>query len=211
MADAKDQTYPFSLPELEFDHDALEPVIDTETMHIHHGKHHQAYVNNLNAAVEPHTSIHDKTLQELISSIDSLPEAARTGIKNNGGGHYNHSLFWQTMGADHGTGPEGELAKVIDRDYGSLEEFKTQFDGAGAKQFGSGWSVVTVEGDALKIKAYPNQDTPLNDGIEPLFLNDVWEHAYYLKYNNRRPDYLKAWWEVANWKAISERYERLKS
>lgn len=211
MADAIAQTYPFTLTDLEYDYDALEPVIDTETMHIHHDKHHQAYVNNLNAAVEPHTSIHDKTLGELLSSIDSLPEAARTGIKNNGGGHYNHSLFWQTMGSEHQTEPDGQLGEVITRDYGSFSEFCTKFDKAGAGQFGSGWAVVTVEGDALKITPWGNQDTPLNKGVEPLFLNDVWEHAYYLKYNNRRPDYLKAWWEVVNWKAIAERYDRLKS
>ncbi len=211
MADAIAQTYPFTLTDLEYDYDALEPVIDTETMHIHHDKHHQAYVNNLNAAVEPHTSIHDKTLGELLSSIDSLPEAARTGIKNNGGGHYNHSLFWQTMGSEHQTEPDGQLGEVIKRDYGSFSEFCAKFDKAGAGQFGSGWAVVTVEGDALKITPWANQDTPLNKGVEPLFLNDVWEHAYYLKYNNRRPDYLKAWWEVVNWKAIAERYERLKS
>lgn len=211
MSDVKEQKYPFELPSLGYDHDALEPVIDSQTMQLHHGKHHQAYVDNLNKAIEPLTDLHSKTLGELLGSLDSVPESARGAVRNNGGGHANHSMFWQIMSLDKGNTPEGDLATVIDRDFGSFDDFKTKFNDAGAKQFGSGWVFVTVDGDALKIQSQPNQDTPLHKGIEPLFGNDVWEHAYYLKYNNRRPDYLKAWWEVLNWEAVAERYAKLKS
>ncbi|MBX3288037.1 MAG: superoxide dismutase [Acidobacteria bacterium] len=210
MADVKDQNYPYSLPELGYDHDALEPVIDTQTMQLHHGKHHQAYVDNLNKALESHTDLHSKTLGELLGSLDSVPDAIRGAVRNNGGGHVNHSMFWGIMSLEKGNEPTGDVADVITRDYGSLDDFKTQFNDAGAKQFGSGWVFVTVEGDALKIASAPNQDTPLHKGVEPLFGNDVWEHAYYLKYNNRRPDYLKAWWEVLDWEAVAERYAKLK-
>ncbi len=210
MADVKDQNYPYSLPELGYDHDALEPVIDTQTMQLHHGKHHQAYVDNLNKALESHTDLHSKTLGELLGSLDSVPDAIRGAVRNNGGGHVNHSMFWNIMSLEKGNEPTGDVADVIKRDYGSLDDFKTQFNDAGAKQFGSGWVFVTVEGDALKISSAPNQDTPLHKGVEPLFGNDVWEHAYYLKYNNRRPDYLKAWWEVLDWEAVAERYAKLK-
>ena len=207
--EAKDQRYPFELPALEYDFDALEPVIDAETMKLHHDKHHQAYVDNLNKAVEPHSDLHDKTLSELLGGLDSLPEAARGAIRNNGGGHVNHSMFWTIMKSGGGT-PSSDLASAIDEAFGSFDDFKTKFNEAGVKQFGSGWVFVTANSGKLEIQAMPNQDTPLHKGVEPLLGNDVWEHAYYLKYNNRRPDYLKAWWDVVDWNAIAERYERLR-
>ncbi len=204
-----DQKYPFELPALEYDFDALEPVIDAKTMELHHDKHHQAYVDNLNKAVAELSDLHDKTLGELLKSLDSIPEAARGAVRNNGGGHANHSMFWKTMKSGGG-GPSGDLATAIDSAFGSLEDFKTKFNEAGVKQFGSGWVFVHSDGGILKIESAPNQDTPLHKGIEPIFGNDVWEHAYYLNYNNRRPDYLKAWWEVLDWDAVAERYARLK-
>jgi len=207
--EAKDQKYPFELPALEYDYDALEPVIDTETMKLHHDKHHQAYVDNLNKAVAEHTDLHEKTLSELLSNLNGVPEAARGAVRNNGGGHANHSMFWKLMKSGGGK-PSGALGEAIDSAFGSFDDFKTKFNEAGVKQFGSGWVFVYSDGGTLKIESAPNQDTPLHKGIEPIFGNDVWEHAYYLKYNNRRPDYLKAWWEVVDWEAIAERYERLR-
>jgi superoxide dismutase, Fe-Mn family len=211
MADtAKDQRYPFELPPLEYDFDALEAAIDAETMKLHHGKHHQAYVDKLNDAVGKNTDLHEKTLTEILSDLDSVPEEFRGAVRNNGGGHINHSMFWTIMSAEGGE-PTGDLATAINDSFGSFEDFKTKFDDAGVKQFGSGWVFVTVSGDKLEIASMPNQDTPFHKGIEPLFGNDVWEHAYYLRYQNKRPDYLKAWWEVTNWDAISERYEKLRA
>lgn len=211
MADtAKDQRYPFELPPLEYDFDALEAAIDAETMKLHHGKHHQAYVDKLNDAVGKDAALQEKTLTEILSDLDSVPEDIRGAVRNNGGGHINHSMFWTIMGAEGGE-PTGDLAKAIDDSFGSFEDFKTKFDDAGVKQFGSGWVFVTVNGDKLEIGSMPNQDTPFHKGIEPLFGNDVWEHAYYLRYQNKRPDYLKAWWEVTNWDAISKRYEKLRA
>jgi len=208
--EAKDQKYPFELPALEYDFDALEPVIDAETMKLHHDKHHQAYVDKLNEAVKKHDDSQSKTLSELLGDLDALPEDARAAIRNNGGGHINHSMFWKTMKLNEGGKPSGDLAAAIDRDFGSFDDFKTKFNDAGVKQFGSGWVFVIPDGDKLTIQAMPNQDTPFHKGIEPLFGNDVWEHAYYLKYNNRRPDYLKAWWDVVDWDAVAGRYERLR-
>ena len=199
----------FTLPQLPYAPEALEPHIDAQTMQIHHGKHHQAYVDNLNKAVESQTDLHGKTLSELLGNLDALPEAARGAIRNNGGGHVNHSMFWTIMKSGGGT-PSGDLASAIDEAFGSFDDFKTKFNEAGVKQFGSGWVFVTANSGKLEIQAMPNQDTPLHKGVEPLLGNDVWEHAYYLKYNNRRPDYLKAWWDVVDWNAIAERYERLR-
>lgn len=211
MADeAKDQKYPFELPALEYDYDALESVIDTETMKLHHDKHHQAYVDNLNKAVEKNTDLQSKTLSEILSDLDSVPEDVRSAVRNNGGGHINHSMFWTIMKSGGGE-PSGDLAAAIDSSFGSLDDFKTKFNEAGAKQFGSGWVFVTVNGDKLEVQSMPNQDTPFHKGTEPLFGNDVWEHAYYLKYQNKRPDYLKAWWEVADWDEIAERYKKLRA
>lgn len=212
MADAaKDQTYPFELPALEYDYDALDAAIDAETMKLHHDKHHQAYVDKLNEAVGKNSDLQSKTLLEILSDLDSVPEDIRSAVRNNGGGHINHSMFWTIMSSDGGK-PEGELAQAIDDSFGSFEDFKTKFNDAGVKQFGSGWVFVTVgSGGKLEISSMPNQDTPFHKGIEPLFGNDVWEHAYYLRYQNKRPDYLKTWWEVADWNAIAKRYESLKS
>ena len=207
--EAKDQKYPFELPALEYDFDALEPVIDAETMKLHHDKHHQAYVDKLNEAIEKHKNLQDKTLTELLGGLDSVPEDVRSAVRNNGGGHANHSMFWTLMKAGGGK-PSGTLGEAIDSAFGTFDDFKTKFNEAGVKQVGSGWVFVYSDGGKLKIESAPNQDTPLHKGIEPIFGNDVWEHAYYLKYNNRRPDYLKAWWDVVDWDAIAERYERLR-
>ena len=207
--EALDQKYPFELPALSYDYDALDAVIDVETMKLHHDKHHQAYVDNLNKAVESKTDLHDKTLTELLGSLESVPEDVRGAVRNNGGGHANHSMFWTIMKAGGGS-PSGELATAIDEAFGSFDDFKTKFNEAGVKQFGSGWVFVHANGGKLEIASQPNQDTPLHKGVEPLLGNDVWEHAYYLKYNNRRPDYLKAWWDVVDWDAIATRYARLK-
>ena len=208
--EAKDQKYPFELPALGYDFDALEPVIDAETMKLHHDKHHQAYVDKLNEAVGKHADLQSKTLSELLGGLDGVPEDARGAVRNNGGGHANHSMFWKLMKAGGGS-PSGDLGAAIDSAFGSFDDFKTKFNDAGVKQFGSGWVFVTVSGDKLEIQAMPNQDTPMHKGIEPLLGNDVWEHAYYLKYNNRRPDYLKAWWDVVDWEAVAARYERLRN
>lgn len=207
--EVNDQRYPFELPALEYDYDALEPVIDIETMKLHHDKHHQAYVDNLNKAIADQKDLQEKTLSELLSDLNSIPEAARGAVRNNGGGHANHSIFWKLMKSGGGQ-PSGALGEAINSAFGSFDDFKTKFNEAGVKQFGSGWVFVYSDGGTLKIESAPNQDTPLHKGVEPIFGNDVWEHAYYLKYNNRRPDYLKAWWEVVDWDAIAERYERLR-
>ncbi len=208
--EAKDQKYPFKLPALEYDFDALEPVIDAKTMELHHDKHHKAYVDKLNEAVEKHKDLQSKTLAELLGNLDSAPEDVRSAVRNNGGGHANHSMFWTTMKLNEGGKPSGSLASAIDSAFGSFDDFKTKFNDAGVKQFGSGWVFVYSDGGSLKIESAPNQDTPLQKGIEPIFGNDVWEHAYYLKYNNRRPDYLKAWWDVVDWDAVAARYEKLR-
>lgn len=207
--EALDQKYPFELPALSYDYDALDAVIDAETMKLHHDKHHQAYVDKLNEAVEKHGDLQSKTLKELLGDLDGVPGDVRGAVRNNGGGHANHSMFWTIMKADGGK-PEGELATAIEEAFGSFDDLKTKFNDAGVKQFGSGWVFVHASGGKLEIASQPNQDTPLHKGIEPLFGNDVWEHAYYLKYNNRRPDYLKAWWDIVDWNAIAERYARLK-
>ncbi|MGI8788582.1 MAG: superoxide dismutase [Pyrinomonadaceae bacterium] len=211
MADtAKDQKYPFELPALEYDYDALESTIDAETMKLHHDKHHQAYVDKLNEAVGKNSDLQNKKLSEILSDLNSVPEDIRSAVRNNGGGHINHSMFWTIMSADGGE-PSGDLATAIDDAFGSFDDFKTKFNDAGAKQFGSGWVFVTVgSGGKLEIGSMPNQDTPFHKGVEPLMGNDVWEHAYYLTYKNKRPDYLKAWWDVADWDAIAERYEKLR-
>ena len=211
MANELEQKYPFELPALEYDFDALEPVIDAKTMELHHDKHHQAYVTKLNEAVEKHKELQNKTLSELLGSLDSVPEDVRSAVRNNGGGHANHSMFWTLMKAGGGSKPSGDLATAIDSAFGSFDDFKTKFNDAGAKQFGSGWVFVYSDGGKLTIGSMPNQDTTLHKGIEPIFGNDVWEHAYYLKYQNKRPDYLKAWWDVVDWNMIATRYDRLSS
>ena len=195
------------LPALPYDFAALEPHIDAQTMEIHHGKHHNAYVTNLNAALEKAPELADKPLEDLLRNLNSVPEAVRTAVRNNGGGHWNHSQFWKTMAPNAGGAPTGKLAAAIDAAFGDFEKFKEAFQTAGAGRFGSGWVWLVNEGGKLAIVSTPNQDNPLMDGKPaPILGNDVWEHAYYLKYQNRRPDYLKAWWNTVNWDEVAKRY-----
>lgn len=197
----------YTLPPLPYDYTALEPHIDEQTMRIHHDKHHQAYVTNLNAALEPHPDLQQKSVEDLIANIDALPEAIRTAVRNNGGGHANHTFFWEIMQPGGATAPDGALAQAIDKSFGGLAPFKEQFAKACATRFGSGWGWLTVApGGALAIESTPNQDSPLMSGRRPILGCDVWEHAYYLKYQNRRPDYVSAWWNVVNWTDIGKRY-----
>jgi superoxide dismutase, Fe-Mn family len=197
---------PHTLPPLPYAANALEPHIDAQTMEIHHGKHHNAYVTNLNAALEKAPELANKPLEELLKNLNAVPEAIRTAVRNNGGGHWNHSQFWKTMGPNGGGAPSGKLADAIDSAFGDFEKFKEQFNAAGAGRFGSGWVWLVNDGGKLAITSTPNQDNPLMDGKSaPLLGNDVWEHAYYLKYQNRRPDYLKAWWNTVNWAEVGKR------
>ena len=190
------------LPKLPYAFNALEPHIDAQTMEIHHGRHHNTYVTNLNAALDKHPEIHSKSIEELVKNLNAVPEDIRTAVRNNGGGHYNHSLFWQIMGAGGGS-PSGALAAALDK-LGGLYEVKKQVNAAGTGRFGSGWSWISVDGGSLKIESSPNQDSPLMEGRTPILGVDVWEHAYYLKYQNRRPDYLNAWWNTVNWAKVAE-------
>jgi Fe-Mn family superoxide dismutase len=200
----------FELPPLPYDYAALEPTIDEATMKLHHDKHHQTYVTNLNGAVEKHPELGKKTAEELIRNLDSVPEDVRTVVRNNGGGHVNHSMFWQIMAPKGGGNPTGNIAAQIQTDFGSFEDFKKAFNDATAKQFGSGWGWLVWKGGKLAITTTPNQDNPLSQGLYPILGNDVWEHAYYLKYNNRRPDYLAAWWNVVNWPEVNKRFDQAK-
>ena len=200
-----------SLPQLPYGFDALEPSIDAQTMQIHHGKHHQAYVNNLNAALEKAPDVQDKPLEELLSNLNAVPEAVRGAVRNNGGGHWNHSFFWQIMAPNAGGEPSGALAAAIDRVFGGFAKLKEQFNAAGVGRFGSGWAWLLRDGNGLAITSSPNQDNPLMDGKKAgdvLLGVDVWEHAYYLKYQNRRPDYLNAWWNVVSWREVEKRFGR---
>jgi Fe-Mn family superoxide dismutase len=194
-----------TLPPLPYAHDALEPHIDKQTMEIHHGKHHAAYVNNLNAALEKHPGLQSKSAEDLIRDLASVPEDIRTAVRNNGGGHVNHSMFWQIMAPHAGGAPTGAIADAISSSFGSFDAFKEQVAKAGVGRFGSGWAWVVSAGGKLVIESTPNQDNPLMDGRKPVFGIDVWEHAYYLKYQNRRPDYIGAWWNVVNWAEINRR------
>ncbi len=193
------------LPPLPYDAAALEPHIDAQTMQIHHGKHHAAYVNNLNAALEKHPDLQSKSAEELIKDLSSLPEAVRGPVRNNGGGHVNHTMFWQIMGPNGGGAPKGAVAEAIDGTFGGFESFKEQMNKGGAGRFGSGWVWLVESGGKLAIESTANQDNPMMDGKRPIFGIDVWEHAYYLKYQNRRPDYLAAWWNVINWDEVNKR------
>ena len=195
----------FEVPPLPYAADALEPHIDAETMTIHHDRHHQQYVDKLNAALEG-TEHADRPIDEVIADLDAIPEDKRTAVRNHGGGHLNHSLFWPSMSPNGGGAPEGELATAIDEAFGSFDDFKSKFESAGAGQFGSGWAWLVLDGGALAVTSTPNQDNPISSGQTPLLGNDVWEHAYYLKYQNKRPDYLKAWWNTVDWTEIAERY-----
>ncbi len=198
----------FNLPDLPYAYDALEPHIDAKTMEIHHGKHHAGYVSKLNAAIENTPEASGKTLIELLRSIDSIPESKRTPIRNSGGGHYNHSLFWPTLSADGGGKPDGKLLDAINDAFGNFDTFQQQFTDAALGVFGSGWAWLVVEGNKkLAITSTPNQDSPLMHGKNPIFGVDVWEHAYYLKYQNRRPDYVKAVWNIVNWAQVARNYQ----
>jgi len=195
------------LPPLPYDYAALEPHIDAQTMQIHHDKHHAAYVNNLNTALANYPDLQDKSAEELIKDLNSVPEAIRTAVRNNGGGHVNHTMFWNLMGPNGGGAPTGAIASAINEAFGDFETFKTQFNDAGVKRFGSGWAWLVRGSDGkLAITSTANQDNPMSDGSFPILGNDVWEHAYYLKYQNRRPDYLAAWWNVINWDEVNRRY-----
>jgi Fe-Mn family superoxide dismutase len=193
------------LPDLPYAHDALEPHIDARTMEIHHGKHHAAYVSNLNAALEGHDDLAGLSVEELLGKTSAVPEAIRTAVRNNGGGHANHSLFWQIMSADGGGAPAGDLAAAIDRDLGGFDAFKQAFSKAAATRFGSGWAWLAIADGTLEVFSTANQDSPLMEGKTPIAGLDVWEHAYYLNYQNRRPDYVAAWFEVVDWSAVSAR------
>ncbi|MGH9898878.1 MAG: superoxide dismutase [Pyrinomonadaceae bacterium] len=195
------------LPSLAYDAAALEPYIDTQTMQLHHGKHHQAYVDNLNKALEQSPDLQSKSAIELIKDLANIPEAIRAAVRNNGGGHVNHTMFWTIMKPSGGGAPTGAIANAIKDTFGDFENFKTKFNEAGVKQFGSGWAwLVRSKTGKLEIVSTPNQDNPLTEGHFPILGNDVWEHAYYLKYQNRRPEYLKEWWNVVNWDEINKRY-----
>jgi Fe-Mn family superoxide dismutase len=196
----------FTLPPLPYDFAALEPHIDAKTMEIHHDKHHAAYVTNLNAAIEKAPELAGKSLDDLMRNITSVPESVRTAVRNNGGGHWNHSLFWQLMAPNGGGEPTGALADAIKKAFEDFATFKTQFAAAGAGRFGSGWAWLVKDGNGLAITSTPNQDTPLMEGKEAILGVDVWEHAYYLKYQNKRPDYIAAWWNVVNWGEVAKRF-----
>ncbi len=201
---------PFEVPPLPYAPDALEPHIDAQTMSIHHDKHHQAYVDKLNAAVTG-TEWADKPIEDIVRGLGDLPSDIAGPVRNNGGGHLNHTLFWESMSPDGGGAPDGDLAAAIDAAFGSFDAFKEQFEAAGVGRFGSGWAWLVLDGGDLKITSTPNQDSPLTDGQAPLLGNDVWEHAYYLKYQNRRPEYLKAWWNVVDWTVVAGRYAAARS
>ncbi len=197
----------FQLPPLPYPYDALEPHIDTTTMQIHHDKHHQAYVTNLNNAIAGNAELESMSIEQLLANLDKVPENIRMAVRNNGGGHANHTMFWEIMGPNGGGAPSGDLAAAINASFGSFDAFKTQFADAGVKRFGSGWAWLLNDGGKLIITSTPNQDTPLMEGKTPLMGIDVWEHAYYLKYQNRRPDYINAWWNVVNWNEIARRFK----
>jgi Fe-Mn family superoxide dismutase len=199
----------YEVPPLPYDYAALEPTIDEQTMKLHHDKHHQAYVDKANGALEG-TEWADKPIDEVLANLSSLAEDKQTVVRNNGGGHANHTLFWESMSPDGGGEPSGELANAIHEAFGSFDAFKEQFEANGVAQFGSGWTWLVLDGGSLKLEKTPNQDSPVLKGQTPLLGNDVWEHAYYLKYQNKRPDYLKAWWDVVNWDAVAERYSAAK-
>ncbi|MSR05644.1 MAG: superoxide dismutase [Gemmatimonadetes bacterium] len=200
----------YELPKLPYGFDALEPHIDTQTMQIHHGKHHQAYVTNLNAALDKHPELHKKGLAELLADIATVPEDIRGPVRNNGGGHFNHSMFWETMGPKGGGEPKGKLAAAIQAAFGEFATFKEQFAAAGVGRFGSGWAWLIANHGKVFIESTPNQDNPIMDGKAAVLGLDVWEHAYYLKYQNRRADYIAAWWNVVNWAEVGKRFEGAK-
>jgi Fe-Mn family superoxide dismutase len=196
------------LPPLPYDFSALEPHIDTQTMQIHHGKHHQAYVNNLNTALEKHADLQGKSAEELVRNLASVPEDIRTAVRNNGGGHVNHTIFWKMMAPNAGGAPTGAVAEAIKSSFGGFDAFKEQFAKAGVGRFGSGWAWLIDKDGKLSIESTANQDNPISEGKKPILGVDVWEHAYYLKYQNRRPDYINAWWNVVNWAEVNRLFGR---
>ena len=196
---------PYEVPPLPYDYSALEPHIDEPTMHLHHDKHHQAYVDNANKALAG-TEWEDRPVEAVLANLEILPEEIRTAVRNNAGGHANHSLFWESMSPDGGGEPEGALAEAIDSAFGSFDDFKTKVKETGVGQFGSGWALLVHDGSSLAVLSTPNQDNPITDGKTPLLGVDVWEHAYYLKYQNKRPDYIDAWWNTVNWAQVAERH-----
>ena len=199
----------YELPPLPYDYSALEPYIDTQTMQIHHDKHHQAYITNVNNALQGHDQLASMSVDDLLRNINQVPESIRTAVQNNAGGHSNHSMFWNIMQPNGGGEPTGNLASAIQQAFGSFDAFKTAFNDAGTKRFGSGWAWLVLDTNRkLQVISTANQDSPLMSGMYPVMGNDVWEHAYYLKYQNRRPEYLNAWWNVVNWDAIAHRYEQ---
>jgi Fe-Mn family superoxide dismutase len=198
---------PHTLPALPYDFGALEPHIDAQTMQIHHGKHHQAYVNNLNAALDKHPELHKKTLEELLGNMNAVPEDIRMAVRNNAGGHHNHSLFWTIMAPKAGGEPSGTLAEALKKTFGDFAKFKEAIGTAATTRFGSGWAWLAASGGKLEVYSTANQDSPLMDGKTPILGLDVWEHAYYLKYQNRRPDYVGAWWNVVNWPEVQKRFD----
>ncbi|AYJ89040.1 superoxide dismutase [Bacillus safensis] len=200
----------FKLPELPYAYDALEPHIDKETMTIHHTKHHNTYVTNLNKAIEGVSALEDQSIEELVANLNSVPEKIRTAVRNNGGGHANHSLFWTLLSPNGGGAPTGELADAIEKELGGFEKFKSDFAAAAAGRFGSGWAWLVVNNGKLEITSTPNQDSPLTEGKTPILGLDVWEHAYYLNYQNRRPDYISAFWNVVNWDEVARLYSEAK-
>lgn len=202
----------YELPPLPYDYSALEPHIDTQTMQLHHDKHHAAYVNNLNAALQNNSEFASLPIDELVRRLNDVPENIRTAVRNNGGGHANHSMFWKIMTPNGGGEPTGELASAIQQAFGSFDAFKTAFNDAGTKRFGSGWAWLVLDRNGkLRVMSTANQDSPLTEGLYPVMGNDVWEHAYYLKYQNRRPEYLNAWWNVVNWNEVAARYTQGRS
>ncbi|HEX6481834.1 MAG TPA: superoxide dismutase [Ktedonobacteraceae bacterium] len=201
----------YEVPPLPYDYNALEPYIDTQTMQLHHDKHHAAYVSNLNAAIQNAPQFASLPIEQLIQRLNEVPDNIRTAVRNNGGGHLNHSMFWQIMSPNGGGQPGGDLASAINSTFGSFDQFKAAFNDAGVKRFGSGWAWLVLDPSGkLVVTSTANQDSPLTDGSFPIMGNDVWEHAYYLKYQNRRPDYLNAWWNVVNWNEIEKRYQQAK-
>jgi superoxide dismutase, Fe-Mn family len=202
----------FELPPLPYDYNALEPYIDTQTMQIHHDKHHQAYVTNLNNALQGQDQLASMAVDDLLRNINQVPDSIRTAVRNNAGGHSNHTMFWNIMKPNGGGQPTGDLANAIQQAFGSFDAFKAALNDAGTKRFGSGWTWLVLDsGGKLQVISTANQDSPLMDGLYPVMGNDVWEHAYYLKYQNRRPEYLNAWWNVVNWDEIARRYEQARS
>ncbi|NLJ58562.1 MAG: superoxide dismutase [Tissierellia bacterium] len=200
----------FKLPKLNYSYGALEPYIDQETMETHHSKHHQAYIDNLNKALEGHEDLQKKDIEELIKELDTVAENIKTAVRNNGGGHYNHSLFWEFLSPNGGGAPKGDLAKKIDQDLGGFDKFKEDFKRAALGQFGSGWAWLVLDKGKLSIVSTPNQDNPISQGKIPLLGIDVWEHAYYLKYKNKRNDYIDSWWNIVNWDKVEEIYKKNK-